>query len=256
MGSGNGEDRECAACREVVSARLDGEAGDPAEESAADAHLATCAACRAWADRAARVTRLTRTGVAEPGPDLVAAVLAAAPLPRRERRTEAARFGLGAVALGQLALAVNGVVVAGAVGHAGAQIGGATPVHLVHESSAWNLALGVAFATAAAARSRAPGLVPVVGAFLGVLAVLSLLDVLAGRVEPGRLVGHVLVVVGFLLLLVVARAARGGGGGLRTGTAPEAVDAAGVPPVGLRPVAPLPRLRPRRRLAPGSRRAA
>jgi hypothetical protein len=43
-----------------------------------DAHLKTCAACRRFANDAAHVTRLARTAVAAPEPDVVAAVLAAA----------------------------------------------------------------------------------------------------------------------------------------------------------------------------------
>jgi hypothetical protein len=67
---------DCECCCEVVSADLDREA--TAEESqAAEQHLDRCAACRSWADRAAAVTRRTRTGPADTAPDLVALVLEA-----------------------------------------------------------------------------------------------------------------------------------------------------------------------------------
>ena len=54
----------------MVSAQLDGE-DDPADRPLVDEHLAGCADCRDWLDRAATVNRLTRTGpVAQvPGPD-------------------------------------------------------------------------------------------------------------------------------------------------------------------------------------------
>lgn len=76
---------DCTRCREVVSARLDGEASR-AEQAAADAHLRDCAPCHQAADRAARVTRRVRIAPAEAGPDLVDTVLArvlgtAAPTP-------------------------------------------------------------------------------------------------------------------------------------------------------------------------------
>lgn len=207
----------CAECRERVSARLDGEDGPSA---AVDAHLAGCPPCRAFADRAASVTRLARTGEAEPGPDLVASVLDAAaglrPVLRRRRAGVAVRAGLGVVGAGQVALAAAGVVGAALAGHLGAgdmQMAGASAAHFAHESSAWNLALGIGFAAVALGGSRlVAGLLPVTGAFVGVLAVLSAVDLAAGRVDPARLFGHGLVVLGFVLLLLHRRVLRDDGG--------------------------------------------
>ncbi len=186
----------CRESRELVSARLDGEDVPAAE---LDAHLAACADCRTWADDAARVTRLVRVRLAEPetAPDLVAAVVAVAP------RTAGLRLALGGVGLGQCALAVSGILDAG----------GAHAAHLSHESAAWNLALGVGFGWVASGPARrVPGLVAMVGAFVGVLAVLSVLDLVGGQVDPVRLATHALVAVGFVLLLALARAERGPGG--------------------------------------------
>jgi predicted anti-sigma-YlaC factor YlaD len=212
-----GDTWACGDCRDAISARLDGE-DLPGESDRVDAHLARCADCRAFAERAARVTRLTRTRAAEPVPDLTAAVLAAAPPPVGARRADAIRLALGAVGVGQIALAVSGVL-AGA-GHQGTvQLAGASAVHFSHESSAWNLALAVGFLWAAVGGSRLSGLVTVVGAFVGVLALLSVADVVDGRVDPGRLITHGMVVAGFLLLVALRRSTRDGGGG------------AGVPPV-------------------------
>jgi predicted anti-sigma-YlaC factor YlaD len=213
----------CDDCREAISAELDGE-GLPGEAADIAAHLDECADCRWFADRAAYVTRLTRTRAVEPAPDLAAAVMAAAPPVRRRRiahRGLLVRGGLGAVGVGQVALAVTGVLSAGAAEHQhGTALAGASVAHFAHESSAWNLALAVGFLWAAIGRSRVSGLVPVIGAFVGVLAVLSLLDVLAGRVEPVRLVGHGLVVVGLVLLIVLRRSVPGGGGSA-SGADPE-----------------------------------
>lgn len=60
---------DCMQCREAVSAALDGE-DEGAESGAIDAHLATCAACRQFADEAARVTRLARTTVVTQTPQV------------------------------------------------------------------------------------------------------------------------------------------------------------------------------------------
>lgn len=213
-----GDTWACRDCRDAISARLDGE-DLPGESEQVDAHLARCPVCRAFAERAARVTRLTRTRAAEPVPDLAAAVLAAAPTPApvATRRADAIRVALGVVGIGQFALAVSGVL-AGAGHHGTVELAGASAVHFSHESSAWNLALAVGFLWTAAGGSRLSGLVPVVGSFVGVLTVLSVGDVVGGRVDPGRLVTHGLVVAGFLLLVALRRTTRDGGGG--TGTSP------------------------------------
>jgi len=65
---------DCAQCREALSARLDGEES-AAERGAIDAHLVSCAACRRFADAAARVTRLARTDVAIQAPDVASALM-------------------------------------------------------------------------------------------------------------------------------------------------------------------------------------
>ncbi len=67
---------DCQGYREVLSACLDGEAGDD-ERAAAEDHLAGCASCRAFADGADRLGRLARVGPADPVPDLADRVLAA-----------------------------------------------------------------------------------------------------------------------------------------------------------------------------------
>jgi predicted anti-sigma-YlaC factor YlaD len=59
----------------MLSAQLDGE-DEPAERELIDEHLAGCAECRAWLDRAATVNRLTRTGRATSVPDLSASIMA------------------------------------------------------------------------------------------------------------------------------------------------------------------------------------
>jgi len=70
----------CEPWREMLSAQLDGE-DDPADRARVDEHLAGCAGCREWLDRAAMVNRLTRTGPVVEVPDLTAAILAAMPEP-------------------------------------------------------------------------------------------------------------------------------------------------------------------------------
>lgn len=198
---------DCDVCREAMSAALDGEA-DAAEQTRVDAHLAGCAACRTWQRDAEAVTRRARTGVVVGGPDLVDRVVGAAPAPRMRWWGVTARAGLAAVGLAQAVLALVGL--SGAMDHAGPMddplmVLGAGMAHASNESAAWNLALGVAFVAGAVWVRHLAGLMPVLGAFIAVLAVVSGIDLVAGRVEPGRVATHLVVVAGFLLALAVVR---------------------------------------------------
>jgi predicted anti-sigma-YlaC factor YlaD len=203
--------------REVVSADLDGEAG-PEERAAAASHLEGCAACRSWEQRAAAVTRRARTAV-DAGPDLVAVALAHAPRPRPRllRPPVLARLGLGAIGLAQLLLGVVALLGAAAHatgGHADPAMGGADPgaallgagmAHVAHEAAAWNLALGAAFLVGALWPRHLAGLLPALGVFIALLAVLSAIDLAGGRVDFTRVVSHLLLVAGFALGLAVVR---------------------------------------------------
>jgi predicted anti-sigma-YlaC factor YlaD len=221
----------------MLSAQLDGE-DDPATRLLVDEHLADCAGCREWLDRAATVNRLTRTGVPV-APDLTAAILAALPGgppaedPLRPAagslrrvaglRRWASRWGaaegrpsrwlpvaaglyvaLAAVGAVQLILGLGqvGGGVAGAHEHAGLN---ATPGHLWHESAAWNVAVGAGYLFIALRRSRPSGLVPMLTAFVGMLLLLSVNDLTGGRVDSTRLVSHGFVIVGYLLVVALSR---------------------------------------------------
>jgi predicted anti-sigma-YlaC factor YlaD len=195
----------CADCREALSARLDDE-GLPEEQAEVDAHLAGCPDCRRYGERAAQVTRLARTSLVEPVPDLIAAVRHAVPGPPARVRWESAlRVLLAGIGVGQLGLATSDVLAAAGGHHGGDAMSGASLTHFSHESSAWNLALAVGFLCVAARPTRTRGMVPLVGAFVGVLTALSAVDLVLHRVEGSRLLSHALVVVGLFALLGLAR---------------------------------------------------
>ncbi|MDQ4009325.1 MAG: hypothetical protein M3228_01160 [Actinomycetota bacterium] len=184
------------------------------EQSTIDAHLKTCVRCRRFADDAAHVTRLARTAVATPEPDVVDAVLAAAPRSPRWRPATALRILLGLVGISQIVVALFGVLAAQASGHHSQEIvlKGASVTHFAHESAAWNLALGVGFLWIAWRSSRTSGMVPTLTTFVAVLAALEVLDVLAGRVDPERFILHGLVLIGLILVIVLDRLPRPTGG--------------------------------------------
>jgi predicted anti-sigma-YlaC factor YlaD len=213
-----------------VSARLDGE-DDPVERAAADAHLANCPACRRWREDAMAVTRLVRSGLVDAGTGLTGVrglvtspgapeelpagvrVLinrsgapddgsAATTRPGRRRLVGLLRGVLGLLGLVQLLLGL--VQVTGfTTGHLHAGFG-ADPDHLWHESAAWNVAIGAGFSWIALRRSRPNGLMPTLTAFVLVLALLSVNDVIAGRVDGSRLASHGFLLAGYLILLALS----------------------------------------------------
>jgi predicted anti-sigma-YlaC factor YlaD len=198
-----------------MSAQLDGE-DDPGDAERLDGHLAGCADCRTWLDRAATVNRLTRTAVAAAPPDLSAAILAAAPVARpapRRRLTAALHVALGAVGAVQLVLGLAQVGGGTAAAHTHAAAGlAATTGHLWHESAAWNVAVGAGFLLVGVRRSRPTGLVPMLTAFVAMLVLLSVNDLSTGRVDVDRLVSHGFVLAGYAIVIALARGPAGPAG--------------------------------------------
>ena len=238
----------CERWRELLSAQLDGE-DDPADRPLVDQHLAGCADCRQWLDRAAEVNRLTRTRPVIPAPDLTEAIMAAVPPPARPGRSPAALYvALAVVGAVQLILGLTQVGGGAAGGHVHTGLD-ATPGHLWHESAAWNVAVGAGYLFIALRRSRPTGLVPMLTAFVGMLLLLSVNDLSAGRVDGTRLVSHGFVLAGYLLVVTLARLTPG------PAEPPGARDSQGRPDRGWRarfgadeptvPVAPKLRLVPR-----------
>jgi predicted anti-sigma-YlaC factor YlaD len=200
----------CERWRELVSAQLDGE-DDPADRALAGDHLAGCAGCRRWLDRAATVNRLTGTALAMPAPDLSAAILAALPPARpRLRLVTPARLHAALAVVGAVQLILGLTQVGGGAYGAHVPVGlDATPGHLWHESAAWNVAVGAAFLFIGLRRNRPSGLVPMLTAFVATLVLLSVNDLWAGRVDATRLAGHGFVIAGYLLVLTLSGIAPG-----------------------------------------------
>jgi predicted anti-sigma-YlaC factor YlaD len=203
----------CTQYREALSARLDGEPlGLPTEEL--DQHVESCAGCAAWSAAATRATRLVRLGAAPEVPDLSARILAATGPPRpagavaRARRS--ARRPGSLTAAVRVALAAAGAVQAG-IGWPALALGMDTmqaPTHVAHESGAWNVALAVALLAVARRPRYATGLLPLLAAFVAVLTMVSLPDVLVGEVPAGRIADHLLLVGALGLVAALARLPR------------------------------------------------
>ncbi|MEU4804178.1 zf-HC2 domain-containing protein [Actinosynnema sp. NPDC023587] len=241
---------DCDTCREALSARLDGEPGPgPADDT--DAHLDGCAACRAWQDDAAALTRSLRLRPATVTPDLVDAVLAAAP-PVAPTRGWYPRAGLAGVAVAQVTLGLGQVLGSGPEGGtAGHGIHGASGSHLFNESTAWNLALGLGLLWTALRPRATTGMLPVVAGFVVVLGAFSVQDLVTGEATVQRVTSHAVLVLGLVLLVVVHRGRRDPDGGRVAEPLPDSPDLRGG-------VEDPPRAtpRPRPRLRPVSRRRA
>jgi predicted anti-sigma-YlaC factor YlaD len=192
----------CASCRDALSARLDGEE-EPGEGPALDAHLASCPSCRRWYDEAAEVGRLLRFALpVPPARGVPDTVLTVAPHPWWARLSRVLYGLLGVLGAGQFLLGVTQIaaLARGTHTHPG-QV--ASAGHLWHESAAWNLAVGAAFGLIAVRRVRPAALVPVLTVFVGVLGLLSLGDVGAGRVQLAWLLSHGFLLAGYGVLLLL-----------------------------------------------------
>jgi predicted anti-sigma-YlaC factor YlaD len=196
----------CDQVRDVLSARLDGEEM-PGEGIPAEAHLTGCVDCRQWYDAAALLTRMVRTSVAaapiEPADDqLLDVVIAAAPGIGWSRAGRLLRIALGLLGFGQFVLGIAQIASIGMAGGVGSA-GGMTSDHLLHESAAWNVAIGAGYLWIAIRRARPADVLPILTAFVAVLALLSISDLLNGEVVATTLLTHVLVGLGYVILLVL-----------------------------------------------------
>lgn len=197
----------CDRAREGISALLDSE--DPGIDAAVlQRHLASCPGCRRWQDEAARINRLVRmrpTDQVDVTPDLAARLL---PHPRGVRGLRPLlRVSLLLVAVAQLAVGVAGLLPP--LGGRLSVIGGAhmpgMTGHLGNETAAFNIAIGIALGWIAARPHRAHGPLPLLLAFVVILAGLSVIDFAAGRVGWQRLAVHLPVVAGLALTIVLNR---------------------------------------------------
>jgi predicted anti-sigma-YlaC factor YlaD len=212
---------DCEQFRQAISARIDGE--DPGvDELMLARHLAACRACLAWETTALSVTRIARIRPAEEVPDLTATIMAAVaaeravhtPLATRAAETDDApvviRLTLALIALSQILIAVPAL--------AGNDLG--APMHVAHEQGAWGLAMAAALGLAAWRPSRAAALLPLLSVFVACLFVLTIGDVVAGRVAPSAELPHLMAGVGLALLWLESHPPAGLSSTVRPAPAP------------------------------------
>ncbi|WP_433609901.1 zf-HC2 domain-containing protein [Dactylosporangium sp. CA-139114] len=196
---------ECERYREALSARLDGE-DEPIEPALVDAHLAGCAACRQWEREAQAVTRLVRLQPVPGTPPPVESLLTGfKPGKRRvfgkRQLVLTLRVLLGLFGLAQFMLGIAQAATAANTNH----VHGSG--HVFHESAAWNVAIGAGFAWIATRRATPAGALPMLTAFVALLALLSASDLMNGTVETTRLISHGFVLAGYGIVLALSRPA-------------------------------------------------
>ncbi|OBG61571.1 RNA polymerase subunit sigma-70 [Mycobacterium sp. E3339] len=177
-----------------------------------DAHLESCRRCRSWLIGAAVQTR--RMASVEPGdgPDLVAKIMASigeesSGRQRRMRwlRAHYRRWGLIAVGLFQVAIAaaqISGIDFGMVSGHMHGAMSGE---HLMHESTAWLLALGLAMVAAGVWPVTAIGVAAITGVYSVALLGYVIVDAFAGEVTATRIASHMPLLLGLAFALLVAR---------------------------------------------------
>jgi RNA polymerase sigma-70 factor, ECF subfamily len=205
----------CDVAREALSARLDGERPQVLAQQV-DAHLESCRSCRAWLIGAAVQTR--RLASIDPGetPDLVDKILATAGEGStachrwmRRLRSHYRRWGLIGVGAFQVAIAaaqISGIDFGMVSAHMHGAMSGE---HLMHESTAWLLALGLAMIAAGIWPVTAIGVAAITGVYSVALMSYVVVDAFNGEVTATRIASHVPVLLGLVFTLLVARERAG-----------------------------------------------
>jgi len=202
----------CDVAREALSARLDGERPQVLAQQV-DAHLESCRSCRAWLIGAAVQTR--RLASIEPGqgPDLVDKILASVGGGSADRhgrwmralRWRYRRWGLIGVGVFQVALAaaqIGGMDFGMVSAHMHGAMSGE---HLMHESTAWLLALGLAMIAAGIWPVTAIGVAAITGVYSVALLSYVIVDAFNGEVTASRIASHMPLLLGLAFALLVAR---------------------------------------------------
>lgn len=202
---------DCNIAREALSARVDGER-EPVPAARVDEHLASCSDCRDWYAGVVDQTHLFRRLA---GRSHVASVPILEPT-EAVARTSRVRFlnwqqaALAVVGVLQIAVALAQGLGAG-MGMPSSNHHALAAEHLMNESTAWSLALGVAMVAAAVRPVVVAGLASVLAAFTAVLAIYVISDAAAGAVTLLRVVSHLPVLAGTVLAVLVWRRTRQAG---------------------------------------------
>ncbi len=193
---------ECENYRLAISARLDGEDAG-VDDTTLAWHRAHCEACRQFESGAIALTRTVRVASTETPPDLAPAIMAAI---NEERVSKARRFDPQALRAGLVALAVVQMVLAVPVLLFGREAG--APVHIAREVGSFDFAIAVGFFFVGWRPARAYGMLPLVAALVGCLAVTTAVDLVRGTAALYNESAHLLDLMGLAAVWSLARVSR------------------------------------------------
>lgn len=212
---------DCEVAREALSARIDGER-ELVPSARVDEHLTECRECCAWHASAVEMARLLKVRPSMHTPDLTKDILQQAGIQAQQQRAHRVRdwisggmhlravlvtIGLAQTALGLAQ--VFGVHFGMLAGHAhstdGMTAAPDTSAHLFNESTAWNIAIGIALVVAGVRTRTVSGLVPILSVFVMVLTGFVISDAISGQVTVSRIASHLLVVAGLAAVVAANR---------------------------------------------------
>jgi len=186
----------CSNYRELISSRIDGEL-DPADETAVDAHLLTCAACQAYQDDAFSFRRSLRMRAVEPDE----APATAAPVERSSslhgvslRGVEFLRYALLVIGGVLVVLNLSSIVTADS----------GVSAHLSRHDGIFGTALGIGMLAVAAKPQRAIGLVPLTSVVALLMVVVAGADLITGNANLLGEAVHIVEFAGLICLWVIS----------------------------------------------------
>ncbi len=192
---------ECENYRLGISARLDGE-DSGVDEAALAWHLAHCEICRRFESEAIGLTRAVGVAATEAPPDLTPTIMAAI---NEQRVGRAPRFDPQALRIGLVTLAVVQMLLAAPMLLFGREVG--APVHLAREIGSFDFALAVGFFFVGWRPARAYGMLPLVAAVVGCLALTTAVDLVRGTASLLDESAHLIDVLGLAAVWELARSA-------------------------------------------------
>ncbi len=185
---------ECDPWRDALSALADGE--EPGlDQRLVDAHLRSCASCRAFAASIEGSRRRALVVEAAPMPDLSRRVSKLAAVADRASAWGLARVLLLVVALEVIVLSVPALVAAGE----------GSAVHDGRHLSAFSIAYGVALLVVSVRPARARTVLPVSIVLAGALLITAVVDLVEGNVPLLGEAVHIPELISVLLVWLLAR---------------------------------------------------
>ena len=192
------QDWTCAPWMEAISARADGEAAT-IDARLLDAHLATCPACRAFADDIPRVGRAAAIRPADRVPDLAGHVVRTARAADRGSVWWVLRLGLGVVAIQVIIFSAPALL----LGHSAG-----SDEHAARHLGSFAIAYAIGLLVVALRPAKARGMLPLAAALAGCLAITAVIDISDGHTPVIAEARHIPEVIGLILVWVLATPKR------------------------------------------------